>query len=113
MLKFYVGFLQSREIALAYYFSWKLWGGVVISMFLYVVYRNAKVLLTASAVLLVAFNLLVIARHLGGSMGLIAIGDGLFGGMFIASLVLLWVDQQNRHISSENTIQPKAAEKKP
>jgi len=26
---FYVAFLQSREIALAYYFGWRLWGVVV------------------------------------------------------------------------------------
>jgi hypothetical protein len=62
---FYIAFLQSREIALAYYFGFRLWAGMVAGMFLYVVFRNAKVFLAASAVLLVAFNVFVIARHLG------------------------------------------------
>jgi hypothetical protein len=109
---FYIRFLQSRETALAYYFSWRLWGGIVTAMFLYVIYRHAKVLLTISAVLLVAFNVFVIARHLARSTGLIGIGDGLFGGMFIASLVLLWFDQQDRHVDGETAVQPRTADKK-
>ena len=110
---FYIRFLESREIALAYYFSWRFWGGVVTGMFLYVVFRKAKVLLTASAILLVAFNVFVITRHLARATGLIGMGEGLFAGMFMASLVLLWYDQQDRHVTSESTTQPITAEKKP
>jgi hypothetical protein len=111
---FYIAFLHSRGIALAYYFGFRLWGGIVAGMFLYVVFRNAKVFLAASAVLLVAFNVLVIARHLGGAMGLVSHADGLFGGMFVASLVLLWLDQrQDQHLNAESAMTPTTAEKKP
>jgi hypothetical protein len=111
---FYIAFLQSREIALAYYFGFRLWGGIVAGMFLYVVFRNPKVFLASSAVLLVVFNVFVIARHLGGAMGLVAHADGLFGGMFIASLVLLRLDQrQDQHLNAESPMAPTTAEKKP
>jgi hypothetical protein len=111
---FYFAFLQSREIALAYYFGFRLWGGIVAGMFLYVIFRNAKVFLAASAVLLVAFNVFVIARHLGGAMGLLGHAEGLFGGMFIASLVLLRLDQrQDQHPNAESAMAPTTAEKKP
>jgi hypothetical protein len=111
---FYVAFLQSRGIALAYYFGFRFWGGIVVGMFLYVIFRNAKVFLAASAVLLVAFNVFVIARHLGGAMGLIGHADGLFGGMFITSLVLLRLDQrQDQHLNAERSMAPTTAEKKP
>jgi hypothetical protein len=111
---FYIAFLQSREIALGYYFGFRLWGGMVVGMFLYVIFRNAKVFLAASAVLLVAFNVFVIARHLGGAMVLVGHADGLFGGMFIASLVLLRLDQrQDQHLNDESAMAPTTAEKKP
>ena len=110
---FYIRFLQSHEIAVVYYLLWRCWGGAVISMFLYVIYRNAKVLLTASAVLLVVFNVFVITRHLHWTAGFTGHSDGLLGGIFISSLLLLWFDQPGRHIDSENTIQPKTSEKKP
>jgi len=86
----------------------------VAGMFLYVIFRNAKVFLAASAVLLVAFNVFVIARHLGGAMVLVGHADGLFGGMFIASLVLLRLDQpQDQHLNAESAMAPTTAEKKP
>ena len=111
---FYIAFLQSREIALAYYFGFRLWGGIVAGMFLYVIFRNAKLFLAASAVLLVAFNVFVIARHLGGATVLVGHADGLFGGMFIASLVLLRLDQrQDQHLNAESAMAPTTAEKKP
>ena len=111
---FYIAFLQSREIALAYYFGFRLWGGIVAGMFLYVIFRNAKVFLAASTVLLVAFNVFVIARHLGGAMVLVGHADGLFGGMFIASLVLLRLDQrQDQHLNAESAMAPTTAEEKP
>ena len=70
--------------------------------------------MAASAVLFVAFNVFVIARHLGGAMGLVGHADGLFGGMFIASLVLLRLDQrQERHLNAESAMAPTTAEKKP
>jgi hypothetical protein len=104
---FYIAFLQSREIALAYYFGFRLWGGIVVGMFLYVIFRNAKVFLAASAVLLVAFNVFAIARHLGGAMGFVH-ADGLFGGIFVASLVLLrWDQRQDQHLNAETTAEKK------
>ena len=39
----YIAFLQSRGIALTYYFGFRFWGGIVAGMFLYVIFRNAKV----------------------------------------------------------------------
>jgi hypothetical protein len=102
---FYIRFLPSREIALVYYFSWRLWAGVVTSMFLYIIWRKVKVLLIASAALFAAFNVFVITRHLTRATGLIGIGEGLFGGMFIASLFLLWFDQQHPQANSESAIQ--------
>jgi hypothetical protein len=111
---FYIAFLQSRGIVLAYYFGFRFWGGIVAGMFLYVIFRNAKVFLAASALLLVAFNVFVIARHLGGAMGLVGHADGLFGGMFIASLVLLRLDQrQDQQLNTESVMAPTTAEKKP
>ena len=92
---FYIAFLPSRGIAFAYYFGFRFWGGIVAGMFLYVIFRNAKVFMGVSAVLLVAFNVFVIARHLGGAMSLLGHADGLFGGMFTASLALLRLDQRH------------------
>ena len=112
---FYVGLLESREVTLAYYFVWRLWGGIVAGMCLYLVYRKAKVSLAALAVLLVTFNAFVIVRHFA-TMSCIGIGDGLLGGMFVASLVLLWFDQpQDRDFNTDSTIQPlpTTAEKNP
>lgn len=110
----YIAFLQSREIALAYYFGFRLWGGIVVGMFLYVIFRNAKVFLAASAVLFVAFNVFVIARHLGGAKVLVGHADGLFGGTFIASLVLLRLDQQqDQHLKTESAMAPTTSEKEP
>jgi hypothetical protein len=109
----YVAFLQSREIALAYYFGFRLWGGVVAAMFLYAIFRNPKVFLAASAVLLVAFHVFVIARHLGGAMILVGHADGMLGGMLIASLVLLRLDQrQDQRLNAESAITPTTSEKK-
>ena len=111
---FYIAFLQSRGIALAYYFGFRFWGGIVAAMFLYVIFRNAKVFLAASTVLLVAFNVFVIARHLGGAMGLVGHAFGLLGDMFIASIVLLRLDQrQDQHLNAESAMAPTTAEKKP
>jgi hypothetical protein len=93
---FYVGFLQSRTITLAYYFAWRLCGGVVAGLFLHVILKSAKVLLAASAVLLVVFNVFVIARHLVWATSLVGMGNGLFGGMLIVSLVLLCFDRLNK-----------------
>jgi hypothetical protein len=110
----YIAFLQSRGIALTYYFGFRFWGGIVAGMFLYVIFRNAKVFLAASAVLFVAFNVFVIARHLGGAMGLVGHADGLLGGMFIASLVLLRLDQrQDQHLNAESAMAPTTAEENP
>jgi hypothetical protein len=110
---FYMAFLQSRGIALAYYFGFRFWGGIVAGMFLYVIFGNANFFLAVSAVLIGAFNLFVIARHLGGAMGLVSHADGLFGGMFIASLILLRLDQrQDQHLNAESAMAPTTAEKK-
>ena len=110
---FYIAFLQSHGIALVYYLGFRFWGGIVAGMFLYVIFRNAKVFLVASAVLFVAFNVFAIARHLGGSMDLVGHADGLFGGMFFASLVLLRLDQrQDQHLNVESAMAPTTAEKK-
>jgi len=70
--------------------------------------------LAASAVLFVAFNVFVIARHLGGAMGLVGHAFGLLGDMFIASLVLLRLDQrQDQHLNAESAMAPTTAEEKP
>jgi peptidoglycan/LPS O-acetylase OafA/YrhL len=104
---FYAALLQSRAIAVAYYFAWHLSGGITLGMFVYVSFqRSAKVLLAASTALLVAFNVFVIARH-PTSIRLLCIGDGVFGGVLITSLPLLWFDQpkkQNQGENSESTV---------
>lgn len=98
---FYVGFLQSREIALAYYFASHLCAGVVMGMLLYITTENAKLLLIASGALLVLFNVLVTIQHL--AVKRIGIGDGLFSGVFISSVVLLWLDNQRiQHLTTES-----------
>jgi hypothetical protein len=89
------------------------WGGIVVGMFLYVIFRNPKVFLASSAVLLVVFNVFVIARQLGGAMVLVGHAEGLFGGT-IASLVLLRLDQrQDQQLNAESPMAPTTAEKKP
>jgi hypothetical protein len=47
-------------------------------------------------------------------MVLVGHANGLFGGMFIASLVLLRLDQrQDQHLNAESATAPTTAEKKP
>jgi len=103
---FYIRFLQSHAIALAYYIAMHLFGGIAVGTFLYITYKSTRVSLATSAVLFLVFNVFVIAKHLSWASGLVSIGDGLFGGMLIASLVF-WFDrrkQQNQGSKSVGTM---------
>ena len=53
---------------------------------------KSKPLLAGSLTLLAAFNAFVIVRHVPWVTRLVYIGEGLFAGMSLASLFLLWFD---------------------
>jgi|SRR5580704_2634294 hypothetical protein len=108
---FYIRFLQSHTIALAYYFAMHLWGGIAVGMFLYIVHKSAKTLLAVSAVLLALFNVFVVARNLAWATSFVSTGDGLFGGMLIASLVF-WFDRPKKQSKSESTMPTLADERR-
>jgi len=91
---FYVRFLQSRAMGIGYYFAWHFLGGIALGMFLYVgIPKGAKVLLTASAILFVAFNVFVIVRHLASATLFLCLGNSLVIGVLIPSAVGLWLYQ--------------------
>ena len=92
---FRVAFLQSRAITIPYYFTWHFVGGIALCMFAYVSrLASTKVLLVASTVLLAAFNVFAVTRHHVSMIRSLGMADGLFGGVLIASIVLLWLDQR-------------------
>lgn len=89
---FYVRFLQSRAMAIGYYFAWHVIGGIALGMLLYVGFpKGAKVLLTASAILFVAFNVFVIVRHLASATLFLCLGNSLFIGVLIPSAAVFWL----------------------
>src|SRR5450755_1822717 len=83
---------QSREIALAFFFTRHLWGGIMAGLFLRFVLKS-KPMLAGSLTLLIAFNAFVIVRQLPWLTRFVYIGEGLFAGMSLASLFLLWFDR--------------------
>ena len=86
---------RSREIALAFFFTRHLWGGIMAGLFLRFVLKS-KPLLTGSLTLLVMFNAFVILRHLPWVTRFVYMGEGLFAGMSLASLFLLWFDLETK-----------------
>jgi len=82
---------RSREVALAFFFTRHLWGGILAGLLLRFLLKS-KPLLAVSLTLLVVFNAFVIVRHLAWVTRFVYIGEGLFTGMFLASLFLLWLD---------------------
>jgi len=85
---------QSRGLVAAYYVGWQFSGGACAGMLLYVAgLMRASVLLTASTVFLVAANVFLIPRH---AIRLLCMADGLFGGLLIASLILIWFEHHYR-----------------
>jgi hypothetical protein len=100
---FYVRFLQSRAVAIGYYFAWHLLGGIALGLFLYLGFpKAAKVLLTASAILLVAFNVFVIVRHLASATLFLCLGNSLVIGVLIPSAIVLWRYQPKTNHQSGN-----------
>ena len=92
--RFRVAFLQSRAITIPYYFAWHFEGGIVLCLFAYASrLASPKVLLVASTALLAAFNLFAVARHHASMIRSLWWADGLYGGVLVTSLVLLWLDQ--------------------
>jgi hypothetical protein len=88
----YVRFLQSRAMAIGYYFAWHLVGGIALGMLLYVGFpKGAKALLTASAILFVAFNVFVIVRHAASTTLFLCLGNSLVLGVLIPSAIVLWL----------------------
>jgi hypothetical protein len=89
---FHVRFLHFRAVAIGYYFAWHLLGGIALGLFLYLGFpKAAKVLLTASAILFVAFNLFVIVRHLASATLFLCLGNRLVIGVLIPSAAVLWL----------------------
>jgi hypothetical protein len=100
---FYVRVLQARVMAVGYYFAWHLVGGIALGMFLYVGFpKGAKVLLTASAILFVAFNVFVIVRHLASATLFLCLGNSLVIGVLIPSAVVVWLNQPKKNNQSGN-----------
>jgi hypothetical protein len=100
---FYVRFLQSRAMVIGYYFAWHLVGGIALGMFLYVGFpKGAKFLLTASAILFVAFNVFVIVRHLASATLFLCLGNSLVIGVLIPSGLVLWLYQPKTSNQSGN-----------
>jgi len=98
---FHVRFLQSRAMAIGYYFAWHLVGGIALGMFLYVGFpKGAKALLTASAILFVAFNVFVIVRHLASATLFLCLGNSLAIGVLIPSAAVLWLNQPKKNNQS-------------
>jgi len=80
---------RSREVALAFFFTRHLCGGIMAGLFLGFLLKR-KPLLVGSLALLVLFNAFVIVRHLAWVTRVVFIGEGLFLGMCLASVFLLW-----------------------
>jgi hypothetical protein len=100
---FDVRFLQSRAVALCYYCAWHLVGGIALGLFLYLGFpKAATTLLTASALLLVAFNVFVIVRHLGSATLFFCMGNSLVIGVLIPSAVVLWLYQPKMNDQSRS-----------
>jgi len=99
---FYVRFFQSRAMAISYYFAWHLVGGVALGMLLYLGFPQvAKVLLTAAAVLFLAFNVFVIVRHLASATIFLCLGNSLLIGVLIPSAAVLWLRRpKNKQIGN-------------
>jgi len=99
---FYVGLLQSRWVAIAYYFAWHLLGGISVAVLLYIVHpKRTKVVLVISGISLVAFNLFAIsyytARHHASAIRFFSLGNALFIGVSISSGIFLWLDEGKRN----------------
>jgi hypothetical protein len=82
---------RSREFALAFFLARHLWGGIMAGLFSRFLIRS-KPLLAGSLALLALFNAFVIVRHLAWVTRFVFIGEGLFAGMSLASLFVLWLD---------------------
>lgn len=80
-----------REFALVFFFVRHLCSGIAVAFFSRFLIKS-KPLLAWSLVLLVLFNAFVIVRHLTWVTRFVFIGEGLFAGMSVASLFLVWFD---------------------
>jgi len=105
---FYVGHLQSRWVAIAYYFAWHLLGGISVAVLLYIVHpKCTKVVLVISGISLVAFNLFAVSyytpRHHASAIRFFSLGNALFIGVSISSGIFLWLDgkRNNRNGDGE------------
>jgi uncharacterized membrane protein len=89
---------QYRHIALAFFFTRHLWGGIMAGFFLRFILKS-KPLLAGSLTLLVVFNAFVIVRQLPWVTRFVFIGEGVFAGMSLTSLFLLWFDREEKSSS--------------
>jgi hypothetical protein len=95
---------QSRGLVVAYYVAWHFSGGIAAGMLLYVArFMSAKVLLTASTVFLVMANFFLIPRH-RYALRTLCLADGLFGGLLIVSLILIWFEHRHKSAHSEQAV---------
>jgi hypothetical protein len=92
--RFYGDILHARLLAFGFYIGWKILGGMFLAMLICILARkNIKVLLSLSALLLLAFNLVVILGYWTGrlsaallfpSLGIgILIGISVYCGMLL------------------------------
>jgi hypothetical protein len=102
---FHARFLQSRALAIGYYFAWHLVGGIALGMLLYVGFpKGAKVLLTVSAILLVAFNVFVIIHHLASAILFLCMVNSLVIGVLIPSAAVLWLNQPKKNNNESGNV---------
>ena len=93
-----VAFSRLRGLAIAYYVAWHFSGGVAAAMLLYVSrLMSARTLVIASTVFLVMANLFLIPRHRYAFRSL-CLAEGLFAGLLIASLTLIWFEHHRRQV---------------
>lgn len=100
---FDVRFVQSRAVAIGYYFAWHLVGGIALGLFLFLGFpKAARTLLTMSATLFVAFNVFVIVRHLASATLFLCMVNSLVIGVLIPSAFALGFDQRKKAHQSGN-----------
>jgi len=91
-----VAFWNAHAVVIAYYVAWHLVGGIAAGMLLCVTrLLNAKVLLTASTVVFIGINVFWLTRR-GSTIRPFCLADGLFGGLLITSLFLIWFAHPRR-----------------
>lgn len=89
----HVGPWHSRTMAIAFYVARHFTAGIAIGMLLYVTrLANTRFLLAVSSLSLIVINALAMMRR--PAIRVLSLEEGLFGGLFIVSLVLFWLERR-------------------